>query len=73
MPDRLGEKHFGKETQEGGNGCHRQPHGTPVLGGGKQGTGLEKDARYGSIGERGNARRDWSNLSDVKTGYAGLC
>ena len=36
MPDRLGEKHFGKETQEGGNGCHRQPHGTPVLGGGKQ-------------------------------------
>ena len=45
MPDRLGEKHFGKETQEGGNGCHRQPHGTPVLGGGKQGTGLEKDAR----------------------------
>ena len=44
MPDRLGEDHFGKETQEGGNGCHRQPHGTPVLGGGKQGTGLEKDA-----------------------------
>ena len=52
------EKHFGKETQEGGNGCHRQPHGTPVLGGGKQGTGLEKDARDGSIGERRNARRD---------------
>lgn len=42
MPDRLGEDHFGKETQEGG----------------KQGTGLEKDACYGSLGERGNARRD---------------
>ena len=58
MLDRLGEDHFGKETQEGGNGCHRQPHGTPVLGGGKQGTGLEKDACYGSLGERRNARRD---------------